>query len=422
MANKRPPARSDLDKGLNGLHLNDVALDTRALRARFTYEGTATEPLVPPIYHSSTYKLKSVDDFLKVMQEGGSVYSRLANTTTESTECAINALEGGAGSLVFASGMAAVSTVFLALLDMGDHVVMNVPVYSGSQTLLKELVRKFGLEVTWVPAGCSIEEFRRSVKANTKMIYGESPCNPDMSVLDFEEFGKLGSSLDGVISVVDATFGSCYLQQPIKHGIDISLHSCTKYMGGHSDLIAGCVTTKTVDLWKRIKKWQTSLGCMLSPHDSSLLLRGLKTLPIRMKKHSENAMAVAKYLEGHPKVNRVMYPGLPSHPGHEVARKQMAAFGGMIMADVKGGVEGGRTVAESLRIVTLAVSLGGVESILEHPITMSHGPYLLTPAEIEENRVTPGQLRISIGIEDPEDLIADFKQALDKVDVSKGEN
>ncbi|XP_046553588.1 L-methionine gamma-lyase-like [Haliotis rubra] len=415
MAEKRPPARSDLEKGVNGLHLNDVALDTRALRPRFHYDGTVTEPLVPPIYHSSTYKLKSVDDFLKVMHEGGSVYSRLSNITTESTESAINALEGGAGSLVFASGMAAISTVFLALLQKGDHIVMNVPVYSGSQVLLKRLVRKFGLGVSWVPAGCSVDEYRRNIKPNTKIIYGESPCNPDMSILDFEEFGKLSSSLDGVISVVDSTFGSCYLQQPNKHGIDISLHSCTKYMGGHSDLIAGSVTTRTVDLWERLKTWQTSLGCMLSPHDSSLLLRGLKTLPIRMKKHSENAMAVAKYLEGHPKVNRVMYPGLPSHPGHEVAKKQMTSFGGMIMADIKGGVAGGRAVAESLRIVTLAVSLGGVESILEHPITMTHGSYLLTPEEIAENRITPGQLRISIGIEDADDLIADFKQALDKV-------
>ncbi|XP_046569518.1 L-methionine gamma-lyase-like [Haliotis rubra] len=299
---KRPPARSDLEKGVNGLHLNDVALDTRALRPRFHYDGTVTEPLVPPIYHSSTYKLKSVDDFLKVMHEGGSVYSRLSNITTESTESAINALEGGAGSLVFASGMAAISTVFLALLQKGDHIVMNVPVYSGSQVLLKRLVSKFGLEVSWVPAGCSVDEYRRNIKPNTKIIYGESPCNPDMSILDFEEFGKLSSSLDGVISVVDSTFGSCYLQQPNKYGIDISLHSCTKYMGGHSDLIAGSVTTRTVDLWENSRRGKRALA---SPHDSSLLLRGLKTLPIRMKKHSENAMAVAKYLEGHPKVDNI---------------------------------------------------------------------------------------------------------------------
>ncbi|XP_041377156.1 L-methionine gamma-lyase-like [Gigantopelta aegis] len=415
MVDARLPAKSDLAKGLHGLSLDDVSMDTRTVSVRYHYEGTPSEPLTPPIYHSSTYKLGHVEDFITVMKEGGSVYSRLSNLTTESAECQINLLEEGAGSIVFASGMAAVSTFLFAFLKTGDHVVCCLPVYSGTQTLLRD-VGKFGIEVSWVPAGCSMDEYKKAVKPNTKLLYGETPANPEMSILDLEEFGKLGQSLEGVFTIVDATFASPYLQQPMKYGIDFSLHSCTKYMGGHSDLIGGCITTRTVDQWKKLKKWQTSVGSMLSPHDASLLIRGVKTLPIRMRRHSENAQKVAHHLDQHPKVLRVMYPGLPSHPQHEVARKQMSrGFGGMLMVDVAGGEAGGKIVCESLRIVQLAVSLGGTESIIEHAITMSHGRYLLSEEEIRQNRITPGMLRVSIGLEDPDDLIRDFDQALAKI-------
>ncbi|XP_025076179.1 uncharacterized protein LOC112553282 [Pomacea canaliculata] len=417
MSKRKTPAQSTLEEKVHGLSLQDVSLDTAAVSARLHFQGTVTYPLVPPVYHSSTYVLDKVEDFLGALQDGGAVYSRLSNFTNDSVECAINALEQGAGSLVFSSGMGAISAIFFAFLKAGDHVVCQNPVYSGTMDLLKMFASNFNVEVSWVKAGCSVDEYRKLVRKNTRMLFGETPCNPEMSILDLKEFGELGRSLDNVLTVVDGTFASPYLQQILKFGIDISVHSCTKYMGGHSDLIAGCLTTRTMDQWRLLKKLQTSMGACLSPHDGSLLLRGLKTLPLRMKKHSENAQKVAEFLENHPKVLRVRYPGLVSHPGHEVAKRQMTAFGGMIMADVAGGVAGGKAFAENLRVAKLAVSLGGVETILEHAYSMSHGPYLLSEEEIKEAGITLGMLRISIGIEDAQDIINDFEQALARIQV-----
>lgn len=417
MSKREQPPRSTLEAGLDGLTLKDVSLDTAAVTARLHFTGTRTEPLVPAICHSSTYILEKVEDFLGALTDGGFVYSRLSNQTGESAECAINALEQGAGSLVFSSGMGAVSAILFGFLKTGDHVICQNPVYSGTMSLLKQMQASFNIEVTWVKAGTSVEEYKRNLKGNTKMLIGETPCNPELSILDLAAFGALGRSLENVVTVVDCTFASPYLQQALKHGIDISMHSCTKYMGGHSDMIAGCVTTRTVEQWRLLKKMQGSIGACLSPHDASLLLRGLKTLPLRMRKHSENALRLAEFLEAHPKVLRVSYPGLASHPGHAVAQQQMTAFGGMIMADVAGGVAGGKMFVESLKLGKLAVSLGGVETIVEHVYTMSHGPYLLSAEEIKEAGVTPGMVRISVGIEDCEDLLKDFAQALDKVQV-----
>ncbi|XP_050399788.1 L-methionine gamma-lyase isoform X1 [Patella vulgata] len=397
--------------------LKNLSLDTRAVSARpRKHIGKETTPLVPPICHASTYRIEKIDDFLDVITEGGQIYSRLGNFTTEAVECAINALEEGAGSLVFGSGMAAISTVFICHLNSGDHVIYQNPMYSNTVTLLYDFKEKYGIELTAIPAGCNVEEYQKNVKPNTKMFIGETPCNPSMTILNLEEFGKLGQKL-GILTMVDSTFGSCYLQQPIKHGVDLSVHSCTKYIGGHSDLIAGCVTTRTVEQWKKLKKWQTNLGGILSPHDASLLLRGVKTLPVRMERHSLNAMKIAEYLEKHPKVESVFYPGLPSHPHHEIAKKQMKSFGGMIRCDVKGGEQEAKTVAESLKLIQLAVSLGGVESIIEQPYLMTHGRYLFTEEEQRESNILPNALRLSIGLEDADDIIQDFNQALEKITV-----
>ncbi|ESO91064.1 hypothetical protein LOTGIDRAFT_217598 [Lottia gigantea] len=410
MSNRRDPVLPDRK-------LEDLSLDTVAVVVKpKKYTGKKTIPLATPICHSSTFKLEKVDDFLEIMSQGGEVYSRLGNSTTDAAECLINSIEGGAGSLVYASGMAAISTVLISYLNSGDHIIVQNPVYSNTLVIIREFQKKYGIDVTIVPAACNITEYRKNIKANTKILMGETPCNPCMTILDLEAFGKLGQEKD-ILTVVDATFGSCYLQQPIAHGVDISIHSCTKYMGGHSDLTGGCVTTRTLQQWKIIKKWSATLGGIMSPHDASLLIRGLKTLPIRMEKHSQNGKRIAEYLELHPKIDKVFYPGLPSHPQHDIAKKQMKSFGGMLRADVKGGEQGGRTLVESLNIVSLAVSLGGVESIIEQPYTMTHGPYLYSQKEIDESGFTPGTLRISIGLEDVDDLIKDFQQALEKVKV-----
>ncbi|KAK7498146.1 hypothetical protein BaRGS_00010734, partial [Batillaria attramentaria] len=298
---RESPARSTLDAKLQDLGLNDVTPDTAAVSARLHFTGTPTQPIVPPIFHSSTYILDKVEDFLGCLKDGGSIYSRLSNTTTEAAEAAINALEQGAGSLVYSSGMGAVSAIFFAFLKTGDHVVCQNPVYSGTMDLLKQFSKKYNIEVTWVKAGCPAEDYKKNVKANTKLLIGETPCNPEMSILDLKAFGELSKSLDNVLTMVDGTFASPYLQNILSYGIDLAMHSCTKYMGGHSDLIAGCITTRTLDQWKLLKKAQGSVGACLSPHDASLLLRGLKTLPLRMKKHSENALKIAEFLEKHPK-------------------------------------------------------------------------------------------------------------------------
>ncbi|KAL5021971.1 hypothetical protein ScPMuIL_001126 [Solemya velum] len=416
MSSHWEPPKSVFDTGEYGLTLADVGDHTKATSTRYVNEpGPETEPLVTPIYHSSTYKLKSVEEYLRILKEGGHIYSRLSNTTTQSAECAINALEGGSGTLVFATGMAAISTTLWCFLQSGDHIIICNPVYSGTFDIVTKIFPKFNIECSFVPAGCNVSEYKKCLRPNTKVLYGETPCNPDMTILDLEEFGKLGRSLEYVVTMVDSTFASPALQNPIKHGIDIVFHSCTKYLGGHSDLTAGCATFRTVKLWKAMKRYQTTLGSVLSPHDASLLLRGIKTLPLRMEKHSSNAMKVAEYLEKHPKILKVMYPGLKSHPQHEVAKKQMKSFGGMISVNVVGGLEGGRVFVEGVRLVQLAVSLGGVESLIEHPATMTHGPMLMTDEERKSGRITDGMIRISVGLEDPDDLIKDLDQALAKV-------
>ncbi|XP_062594521.1 L-methionine gamma-lyase-like [Saccostrea cucullata] len=416
MSKKWFPPLSNLERGVDGLHIDDVTPDTVATSSRYTFtSGPETEPLVPPIFHSSTYKLRSVDDYLKILEEGGYIYSRLSNFTCDSVQSAINGIEGGKGTLVFGTGMAAISTALLCFLKSGDHIVVNNPCYSGTYDMVVNILPRYGIEHTFVPTGCPIEEYHKHVKSNTRMLYGETPCNPNMAVLDLEAFGKLGRSLDNVLTMVDSTFASPYLQPVIKHGIDISMHSCTKYLGGHSDLVGGCLTFASVDLWKTVIHYQTSLGTTLSPHDASLLLRGIKTLPVRMERHSSNAQKVAEFLEKHPKVERVMYPGLPSHPQHQIAKKQMKMFSGMIAAEIKGGVQGGKILVENVRLIQLAVSLGGVESLIEHPATMTHGPMLMTSEDRLSGGITDGLIRLSVGLEDADDLIKDLTQALDKI-------
>ncbi|XP_052061814.1 L-methionine gamma-lyase-like [Mytilus californianus] len=415
MSRKWQPPLTTLERGLHGLNLENVSMDTVATSARFVFDGgPSTEPLVPPIYHASTYKLKSVDDYLKILDEGGYIYSRLNNFTCDSVQAAINVIEGGKGTLVFNTGMSAISTALFCFLKSGDHIIICNPVYSGIYDIAVNMFPKFNIEVSFVQAGSSVEEYTKQIKPNTKMLYGETPCNPNMAILDLEEFGKLGKSRN-ILTMVDNTFASPYLQPVIKYGIDISMHSCTKYLGGHSDLIAGSLTFSSVELWQTTIRYQTTLGASLSPHDASLLLRGIKTLPLRMERHSSNAMKVAKYLEKHPKINYVLYPGLESHPHHQIAKKQMKSFSGMMSVEAKGGLGGGRILAENLRIVQLAVSLGGVESLIQHPATMTHGPMLMSDEDRRSGGITDGMVRISIGIEDPDDLIADFKQALDKI-------
>lgn len=405
------PAKSQLEDLPENMY-SQLSMDTKATSTRFVHPGT--EPLVPPVTHSSTYLIPSVDDYIRILKESGYIYGRLGNPNSDAVECAINALEEGAGTLVFTSGMAAISAVLICFLKAGDHVICQNPCYSGTFDLLDKILAKFGVETTYVAAGCNVEEYKKNIRPNTKLLYGETPCNPMLSILDLEEFGKLGTS-KGIITIVDGTFASPFSQQSIQFDIDISMHSCTKYLGGHSDLTAGCLTFKDVKHWKVMKKYQTTLGMQLSPHDASLLLRGIKTIHVRMPRHASNALRVAEFLQKHPNVRFARYPGLESHPQHDLAKKQMKNFSGMIAVEIIGGIDGGKAFVENVRLAQLAVSLGGVETLVEHPATMTHGPMIMSDKEREEAGITPGLVRISIGLEDPDDLIRDFKQALDKV-------
>jgi len=248
------------------------------------------------------------------------------------------------------------------------------------------------------------------------VLYGETPSNPVLSITDLEKFGKLGESLrsKGVITMIDSTFASPYLQKPLQYGIDMVIHSATKYLGGHTDLVAGVVTTRTEEQWSNLMVLRRTFGGVLSPFEGSLLLRGIKTLHVRVPRQSSTAQRLAEYLEAQPGVAKVHYPGLKSHPGHQVAKRQMKMFGGMITFVMKGGIEPARLFVEGVRIFTLAVSLGGIESLVEHPATMSHGPMIMSPEERRESHIEDGLIRMSVGLEEPDDLIADIKQALDK--------
>lgn len=324
--------------------VSKLSLDTKAISTRFIHPGT--EPLVPPIVHSSNYIMTSVDDYLRILRESGYIYGRLGNPNSDAAECSINALEEGAGTLVFTSGMAAISAALICFLEEGDHVVCQYPCYSGTFDMLDKILGKYGVQTTWVPVGsCNVEEYKKNIRPNTKLLYGETPCNPMLTVLDLQMFGDLGTSR-GITTMVDSTFASPYCQQAIKFGIDISMHSCTKYLGGHSDLTAGCLTFRDVKHWKMMNRYQSTLGSQLSPHDGSLLLRGIKTIHVRMPRHSTSAMKIAEFLENHPKVALIRYPGLKSHPEHEIAKRQMKYFSGMIAVELKGGEAGGKAFVE----------------------------------------------------------------------------
>lgn len=336
------PAKSILED-VPGLDFRRLSLDTIATATKSV--NPATEPLVPPIAHSSTYKIKNVDDYLRILQEYGYIYSRLGNPNSDAVECSINGIEEGAGTLVFSSGMAAITAAFFCFLKAGDHVICQNPCYSGTFDILDKVLKKFGVETTWVSAGCSVDEYKKNIRNNTTILYGETPCNPMMTLLDLEAFAKLGVEA-GILTMVDGTFASPVCQPAIKFGIDISMHSCTKYLGGHSDLIAGCLTFKDVQHWKTVKRYQTTLGAQLSPHDGSLLYRGIKTIHLRMPRHCSSAMKIAEFLENHPKVSYVRYPGLPSHPQHELAKRQMKGYSGMMAVEIKGGIAGGKAFVE----------------------------------------------------------------------------
>ena len=368
---------------------------------------------VVPIYQTSTFAFKDAAHGARLFagEEKGYIYTRIGNPTIEALENKLAALENGFGGVAFASGMAAVSTVYLSFLKQGDHMVSTAAVYGPSRGLMENLLHGLGVESTYIDTA-DLELLEKSIQPNTKMLYLETPANPTISLTDIEAASAIAHK-HGIIVVVDNTFSSPYLQKPLDLGADIVLHSLTKFINGHADIVGGAVITKTEEHYKKVRKTMTYLGGNMDPHQAYMVIRGVKTLSLRIERATENAKKIAEYLENHPKVAWVKYPGLKSHPQHELAKKQMKDFGTMISFELKGGYDAGVVLMNNVKVALLAVSLGGVETLIQHPASMTHAS--VPKEKREEAGITDGLVRYSVGIEDVEDLINDLDQALAKI-------
>lgn len=362
-----------------------------------------TGAIVAPIYQTSTYVQEELG------KNKGYDYARTAHPNRRALERTVAKLEGGSAAFVFTSGMAAIDSVF-RLLRPGDHAIISEAVYGGVIRLTTQFLMQWGLEFSFVDTS-SVADVERAIKVNTKMIYVETPTNPTMCVTDIAAVAKISAAHNATL-VVDNTFLSPYLQSPIALGAQIVVHSMTKYLNGHSDSVSGAVVLTRASDAEKIYFLQRSTGAGLAPMDCFLVSRGIKTLAVRMKQHDANGRAVARFLEDHPHVKHVLYPGLPSHPHHDVAVRQQRGFGAMISFDVV-TLENARTVLNHVKLCSLAESLGGVETLISHPATMTHAS--VPPETRQRVGITDGLIRISVGIEDVEDLIADLDQALRKI-------
>jgi methionine-gamma-lyase len=393
-------------------------MDTKNLGfdSKLVHAGIPDDPMgsaVTPIYQTSTFAFKDAqqgaDRFAGKAE--GYIYTRIGNPTINALEVAMAQLENGVGGVATSSGMSAVATVYLALLSAGDHVVSQASVYGPSRILMEKHMSRFGVESTFLDT-TDLEAVKAAIKPNTKLIYVESPGNPGMQVSDLAAIAKLAHSI-GALAVVDNTFASPYLQRPLELDCDVVLHSITKFINGHADVVGGVLVAKDEAIYKQLRAMMVMSGCNMDPHQAWLVSRGLKTLSIRVERAQQSAMEIAKWLEKHPKIEWVSYLGLPSHPQHELVKKQMKGPGAMLSFEVKGGVEGGKRMMDSVKLATLAVSLGGVETLISHPASMTHAS-MGREARLASG-ISDGLVRYSVGIENVEDLIADLEQALAKV-------
>jgi cystathionine gamma-synthase len=360
----------------------------------------ATGAVVPPIYAVSTYKQDGVGGL-----RGGYEYSRSANPTRDALQECLAALEHGTRGMAFASGLAAEDTLLRTVCRPGDHVVIPNDAYGGTYRLFAQVLRRWGVEYTPAPLG-DLDAVRAAIRPETTVVWCETPTNPLLNIGDIAALAELAHS-SGALLAVDNTFASSYLQQPLTLGADVVVHSTTKYAGGHSDVVGGALVVRDAELGERLAYHQNAMGAVAGPFDSWLTLRGLKTLGIRMERHSDNAERVVEFLSAHPKVSAVLYPGLLEHPGHDVAAKQMRRFGGMVGFRVRGGEEEAVAICDRTELFTLAESLGGVESLIEHPGRMTHASAAGSPLEVPADLV-----RLSVGIETADDLLADLDRAL----------
>ncbi|HLE69540.1 MAG TPA: PLP-dependent aspartate aminotransferase family protein [Vicinamibacteria bacterium] len=380
-------------------------------RTKQIHAGVEPDPttgsILTPIYQTTTYVQESVDRYLSK----GYSYSRSGNPTVRALEKKITELEGGADTACFATGMAAIQAVLLTLLNAGDHAVVSDVAYGGTYRICTKIFSRFGVVFTFADTS-KPDDVQKSLRTNTRLVLTETPANPTLKLTDIAAISEIARSR-GIPHAVDNTFLTPYYQRPLELGADLSVHSTTKYLDGHNATVGGSVTSRSAELAEKIRFVQNACGIILSPQVAWLTLQGVKTLSIRMDAQSENALAIAKFLESHPKVDRVCYPGLASHAQHDLAKRQASGFGAMVWFEVRGGVASGKRIMDSLRLWSLAENLGSVESLVTHPVTMTHAD--VEEAERKRVGITDGLVRLSVGLEDGEDLIEDLKQALEKV-------
>ena len=371
--------------------------------------------LAMPIYQTSTFIFDSAEQGGRrfALEEAGYIYTRLGNPTTTVLENKIAALEEGEAAVATSSGMGAISSTLWTVLKAGDHVVTDKTLYGCTFALMCHGLTRFGIEVTFVDTS-NLDEVKNAMKKNTRVVYLETPANPNLKIVDLEALSKLAHTNPNTLVIVDNTFATPYMQKPLKLGADIVVHSVTKYINGHGDVIAGLViTNKELADQIRFVGLKDMTGAVLGPQDAYYIIRGMKTFEIRMERHCKNAKKVVEFLNKHPKIEKVYYPGLETHPGYEIAKKQMKDFGAMISFELKGGFEAGKTLLNSLKLCSLAVSLGDTETLIQHPASMTHSPY--TKEEREAAGITDGLVRLSVGLENIEDIIADLEQGLAKI-------
>ena len=395
------------------MEMKKLGLGTTAIHAGTLKNLYGT--LAMPIYQTSTFIFDSAEQGGRrfALEEAGYIYTRLGNPTTTTLENKIAALEEGEAGIAMSSGMGAISSTLWTVLKAGDHVVTDKTLYGCTFALMNHGLTKFGVEVTFVDTS-NLDEVKKAMKENTRVVYLETPANPNLKIVDLEGVCKVAHTNPNTLVIVDNTFATPYMQKPLKLGVDVVVHSATKYLNGHGDVIAGLVVTnKELADQIRFVGLKDMTGAVLGPQEAYYIIRGLKTFEIRMERHCKNARTIADFLNKHPKVEKVYYPGLETHPGYEIAKKQMKDFGAMISFELKGGFEAGKTLLNNLKLCSLAVSLGDTETLIQHPASMTHSPY--TKEEREVAGITDGLVRLSVGLENVEDIIADLEYGLEKI-------
>ncbi len=368
---------------------------------------------VTPIYQTSTFSFKNSQHGADLFagKEKGYIYTRIGNPTIEALENKLAELENGYKGIAMSSGMAAVSAVYMTVLNQGDHMISTGAVYGPTRGVMETHFSKFGVSYSYIDTS-NLEEIKKSIRPNTKLLYLETPANPTITLTDIKKASEIAHE-HGIIVCVDNTFCSPYLQQPLDLGADIALHSLTKFINGHADIVGGALIAKSKELYDQLRKTMVYTGGNMDPHQAFMVIRGVKTLSIRIDKAQENAIKIAEFLEGHPKVDWIKFPGLKSFPQYQLAKEQMSGFGSMISFGLKGGFEAGKVLMDNVKLATLAVSLGGVETLIQHPASMTHAG--ISKEDKLAANITDGLVRYSVGIEDVEDLIYDLNQALELI-------